>query len=311
MARRRKAPEEHDNHERWLVSYADFITLLFAFFVVMYSLSSVNEGKYKVLSDSLVTAFRNIHVNEDLRTVEMPHTASDSVVPPIVAAPKPTASEAQARRAGQVQQMRNMADDIRRVLEPLTRSGQVTVSEGAHGISVEINASVLFASGEASLSLAAIAPLQAVARVLSQADFPIRVEGHTDNAPINTYRFPSNWELSSARASSVVRLFIESGVPAGNLTAAGYSDQRPIADNNTDSGRARNRRVTILIESLFAEPELGSGPVPLSANDPILSVLPPEESASSAATSGVTIDSAVNLAVEASAAVDEDTPSTQ
>lgn len=256
MRRRRKTEEEHENHERWLVSYADFITLLFAFFVVMYSLSSINEGKYKTMSESIVSAFRNVEITQTGDPIVLPPMTPPQIVPIPVVINRPVDNrQAEARRVEQVQKMRNMADDIRAVLEPLTRSGQVTVTEGAHGISVEINASVLFAPGEATLGPTATAPLRAVAQVVAGASFPIKVEGHTDNIPINTFRFPSNWELSSARASSVVRLFIDTGVAAARLTATGHSDQRPIADNANEVGRARNRRVTILIESMFEEPE--------------------------------------------------------
>ncbi|HRP98176.1 MAG TPA: flagellar motor protein MotD [Rhodocyclaceae bacterium] len=275
MSRRRRHHDEHENHERWLVSYADFITLLFAFFVVMYSLSSINEGKYRVLSDSLVSAFRNVTINDSGQQMivsPMAAPAARMVPTPIVRPPADDAAE--ARRSEQVRQMHDMAANIRRVLEPLTRSGQVTVTEGAHGISVEINASVLFAAGEALLGPSAEAPLRAVARVLADADFPVRIEGHTDDVPINTFRFPSNWELSSARASSVVRLFVEAGVAAGRLTAAGYADQRPLADNATEAGRARNRRVTILIESMFAEPPVPAAPGTIRPGDPIRSILP-------------------------------------
>ena len=275
MSRRRKHEEDHENHERWLVSYADFITLLFAFFVVMYSLSSVNEGKYRVLSDSLVSAFRSVNLNASgeqivVSPVARPLTAPS---PPVAAARTPEQIEAEARRQAQVARMRSVAEDIRRVLEPLTRGGQVSVSEGALGIKVEINASVLFAPGEAALGAPAITALRAVAEVLADADFPITIEGHTDNLPINTFRFPSNWELSAVRASSVVRLFVESGVAAGRLTAAGYSDQRPLADNFNEEGRARNRRVTILIESMLGEPP-PAAPGRLRADDPIRSILP-------------------------------------
>ncbi len=175
MRRRRKLDEEHDNHERWLVSYADFITLLFAFFVVMYSLSSVNEGKYRVLSDSLVQAFRNVNVNESGEQIVLPKV---SVVPsqPITR-PAPPAVDpvVEQRRQQAAQRMRNVADEIRRVLSPLTGSGQVKVTEGAFGVSVEINASLLFAPGEAALGSNAVSALQAVARVLAPAEFPITV----------------------------------------------------------------------------------------------------------------------------------------
>lgn len=278
MARRKHHEEEHENHERWLVSYADFITLLFAFFVVMYSLSSVNEGKYRVLSESLVTAFRSSSLNDSgtRRIVAQPGSGAEAIqlIQPVAPVPRSADPVAQARREAAVARMRNMADEIRRVLDPLAQGGQVRVSEGAHGISVEINASVLFAPGEASIGAAADA-LRAVAKVLAPADFPITIEGHTDNLPIATARFPSNWELSSARASSVVRLFIEAGVPAARLKAAGYADQRPVADNAREEGRARNRRVTILIESMIAE-EDPPAPAPLRPDDPLQAILPDE-----------------------------------
>ncbi|MDR2261594.1 MAG: flagellar motor protein MotD [Azoarcus sp.] len=284
MARRRGNAEEHENTERWLVSYADFITLLFAFFVVMYSLSSINEGKYRVLSDSLVQAFRNVDFREPGRQATVPPVAP---VAPVIR-PQRAASarekEAEARRQQIAQRMRNMADAIRRVLEPLTESGGVSVSEGAFGVTVEINASVLFAPGEAVLGGEASAALRAVAGVLAETDFPITVEGHTDTMPINNYRFPSNWELSAVRASSVVRLFIENGVAPARLTAAGYADQRPVAGNDSEEGRARNRRVAIMIESRALEPASGQehpgadevdGDAPGDHVDSILPPVPP------------------------------------
>ena len=266
--RERRKDVEHDNHERWLVSYADFITLLFAFFVVMYSLSSVNEGKYRVLSNSMVQAFRNVNLNDSGQQI---------VVQPITMAPapaKPATPEQEAQRREQAQRLRSMADDIRRVLSPLTRDGQVSVAEGAFGISVEINASLLFAPAEAVLGDEASTALRSVGQVLAPASFPITVEGHTDNRPIATARFPSNWELSAVRAASVVRLFIDTGVAPDRLTAAGYADQRPVALNSTEDGRARNRRVTILIESRTADVAPGS-PGQIAPNDPIRAVLPP------------------------------------
>lgn len=280
MPRRRKQEDEHENHERWLVSYADFITLLFAFFVVMYSLSSINEGKYRVLSDSLVQAFRSININESGQQIVLPPV---SVVSPAVPAPvsptrTPEEEAAEARRQQTAQRMRNMAEEIRRVLAPLTQGGQVSISEGAFGIAVEINASVLFAPGEATLGTTAVPALRAVADVLAGADFPITIEGHTDNVPISTFRFPSNWELSAVRASSVVRLFIESGVAAERLTAAGYADQRPVGANDSEAGRARNRRVTIMIESRVGE-LAPAAPGRIPRDDPIRSILP-EASAS-------------------------------
>jgi chemotaxis protein MotB len=147
------------------------------------------------------------------------------------------------------EKMRNMAKEISTALAPLVKEGQVRITEGALGITVDINASVLFAPGEARLDPGVIQALGAVARILAPTDFPITVEGHTDNTPISTPQFPSNWELSGMRASSVVRLFIDSGVDPRRLTATGYADQRPVDDNATPEGRSRNRRVAITIES--------------------------------------------------------------
>jgi chemotaxis protein MotB len=245
--------DNHDNHERWLVSYADFITLLFAFFVVMYSLSSVNEGKYRVLSDSLVTAFRNVNVNS--RGEEMTPGARTPLADPVLSradilpiVPARNARE-EARKRQTREQMRDMAGDIKAALAPLVKEGKVSVTEGLKGITVEINASVLFPVGEARLQPEAVKALNAVAAVAAPAVFPIVVEGHTDPTPIATPQFPSNWELSGARASSVVRLFVDAGVAPQRLTATGYGEQRPLLANDTPEGRARNRRVTILIEA--------------------------------------------------------------
>ncbi len=238
---RAKKQEDHENHERWLVSYADFITLLFAFFVVMYAISSVNEGKYKTLSAALVKAFHN---NPD----QIPAMGSgvQTGLDPI---PVPTAEiTTEEGDAVQNEKMREIADDILKVMEPLVKEGQVRVAQSRAGVSVEINAGVLFEAGQALLEKKPVEVLKAVAEVVAKVPEMIMVEGHTDNTPINSPVYPSNWELSSARASSVVRLFIENGVAPRRLTAMGYADQRPVASNDTNEERAKNRRVTIRIE---------------------------------------------------------------
>jgi chemotaxis protein MotB len=251
--RRRAHAEEHENHERWLVSYADFITLLFAFFVVMYSLSTVNEGKYRVLSDSLVAAFRNVNINAQGQQLSAGAPAPAAVPALSQIKPKPAVAPVSAREEERRRQarekMRDMAREIMNALHPLVKEGKVSVTEGLKGITVEINASVLFPLGDARLQPAAVKALRAVAEVVAPAGFPVTVEGHTDPTPIATPQFPSNWELSGARASSVVRLFVDAGVAPQRLTATGYGEQRPLASNETPEGRARNRRVTILIEA--------------------------------------------------------------
>jgi chemotaxis protein MotB len=247
--RRRREADEHENHERWLVSYADFITLLFAFFVVMYALSSINEGKYRVMSDSISSAFRSIPVISSSGQAGInPGTGQPQAIA-LPAKRLPPNVKSDATQAAKRERLRDTAKELNKALAPLVAEGKVTVSEGALGITVDINASVLFAPGDARLDLAAVRALAAVAEILAPIEFPIIVEGHTDNTPISTVQFPSNWELSGMRASSVVRLFIETGVDGRRLTATGYADQRPLADNATAEGRQRNRRVSITIES--------------------------------------------------------------
>lgn len=291
MARRRRQAEEHDNHERWLVSYADFITLLFAFFVVMYSLSSINEGKYRVVSDSIVQAFRSLSITDRGEQFIVPPVAMAPVVRPAPPANAELQEAAEARRRQTTAQMRGMAEEIRRAMGALAQTGEVNVSEGAFGISIEINAALLFASGDATLSAPAAEALRAVAQVLAASIFPITIEGHTDSTPIGSWRFPSNWELSAVRASSVARLFVDSGVLPGRLSVAGYADQRPVADNASEEGRGRNRRVTILLEARDVEPT-PVGPTRMSPDDPIRSILPGEVDTGAAASADVAAEAA-------------------
>lgn len=257
---RKRRPEEHENLERWLVSYADFITLLFAFFVVMYAISSINEGKYRVLADSLIQAFRAVPTDSSLieQPGRRPQVLEGSGRPIGPAQPKTPAISPETER------MKRVAKAVLEAMAPLVKEGQVRVTQSPRGITVEINASVLFASGEAMLQPSSIETLTAVARVLAQVDNPILVEGHTDNVPIRSPNYPSNWELSSARAGSVVRLFTEHGVAPSRLVAIGYADNRPIDTNATPEGRARNRRVNILIlherQGEVRELDLTTGP---------------------------------------------------
>lgn len=253
MARRRKPVEEHENHERWLVSYADFITLMFAFFVVMYAISQVNEGKYRVLSDTLASAFRTVPGTSGTLVPMSPNVPTQMIMPVRRAQPggKPDEKLQQNK-----ERLRDVAKDLSQVLAPLVKEGQVRITEGALGITIDINANVLFAPGDARLGLEAVRALVAVAEILAPTDFPLVVEGHTDNTPINTVQFPSNWELSGVRASSVVRLFIDAGVDPRRLTATGFADQRPVADNATPEGKMRNRRVAITIESRASDQQV-------------------------------------------------------
>lgn len=244
MARRAKHAE-HDNHERWLISYADFITLLFAFFVVMYSLSSVNEGKYRTFRDSLNVALTQ-HPNSSgaIGTIpNQPEQAQNKVM-----VDKKIASLVEQQRKIQAQ-MKALAESMRRVMTPLIADGQVAVHQTNRGVAIDISASSLFREGEAKLQTGALEALQQVALVLSQENLPVEVEGHTDDIPIKNAQFPSNWELSSGRASTVVRMLVSYGVTEKRLTAVGMAANQPVEPNDTAEHRARNRRVLITILS--------------------------------------------------------------
>jgi len=149
--------------------------------------------------------------------------------------------------------MRQVAKNILDVMAPLVEQGKVRVLETSRGVSIEINDSILFSPGQALLKPPLARAMQSVAEVLVAADFPITIEGHTDNTPISNTQFPSNWELSAVRATTVLRLFADAGIAADRLTAIGYADTRPVEPNLLADGRARNRRVTILIDSTIPE----------------------------------------------------------
>ncbi|MFZ6848449.1 flagellar motor protein MotD [Undibacterium sp. RuRC25W] len=254
---RRKYHEEPDNHERWLVSYADFITLLFAFFVVMYAISSLNEGKYRVLSNSLTGAFSNAKPISPALTTAATEDVVKLAPLPLV---KQRASEGLRKERAK---MTEVAKDIMAVLEPLVREGKVRVTQTSRGVTIEINASLLFPTGEAKLSPDSIQALTAIASVLKIDTHAIQVEGYTDNIPIKNSIFPSNWELSAGRASTVARLLTENGVDENRVTAVGQGSKQPVDSNETPEGRARNRRVSVTVLAVLPEPVID---VPVGAD---------------------------------------------
>lgn len=242
MARHSRESHSHhggENLDRWMVSYADFITLLFVFFVVMYAISSVNEGKYRVFGASLVEAFgsHGLTGTEPGKGLNENEMLMKSLV-----------ERRNARLYGKHQEnFQRLARELTQVTAPLVTSGQINVQQTSRGLVMEINAAALFAPGEAELQSTAIRALSDVAKILAPDTMPLEIEGHTDNIPIQTPRYPSNWELSSARASSVARLFISYGVAGGRMTIIGSADNHPVASNNSPEGRARNRRITVTL----------------------------------------------------------------
>lgn len=246
MARRTKRID-HDNHDRWLISYADFITLLFAFFVVMYAISSVNEGKYRVFSNSLSNAFSR-----------QPGSVSPPAMPSQEELLLKALVDKRTARLGEQQseiqkRMKNIADGLSQTMSSLVEQNQVLIEQTRRGVVIDVSASLLFRTGEAILQPGAQDVLRQVSAVLGKEDFQIEVEGHTDDIPISTPQFPSNWELSSARASSVVRKLVENGVSPERMAVVGLASNQPLAPNDSAENRARNRRVTITIVSPNAE----------------------------------------------------------
>ena len=282
---KKKHAESHENHERWLVSYADFITLLFAFFVVMYSVSSVNEGKFRVLSESMMTAFRsptpnsmkpiqlggmvgtpspqavgqpnmNPGVAPDLRPLptavfQRAPRALHAVAKDYGPAGKPSApvlaSELADGKAAGDPNLAKVAAKLREHLAKLIRTDLVNVRSSDFWVEVEIKNSILFASGSAIVNPEALPPMAVIAEILREIPNRIQVEGFTDNRPINTPIYPSNWELSAARAANMVHVLMNDGVRPERMAAIGYGEHQPIADNRTEQGRLQNRRVVLVI----------------------------------------------------------------
>lgn len=227
--------EEHENHERWLVSYADFITLLFAFFVVMYSISSVNAGKYRTVSESIKAALNPV--------VSPPASPAAFTLSTNKAAL--TAPDAPGRKEVVVRKLRNLVKSITAV----PQMSAVRITEQINGdIVITIPDQLLFNSGEAAVRTEALPFLEGLSGALVELNRHTKVEGHTDNVPIRTAQFPSNWELSAARAVMVVRVLSELyGVPADHLTAVGHADTIPVTANLDPEQRAKNRRVEVVI----------------------------------------------------------------
>ncbi|WP_027329218.1 flagellar motor protein MotD [Marinimicrobium agarilyticum] len=249
---RRRPTELHVNHERWLVSYADFITLLFAFFVVMYSISQVNESKYRVLSDTLMEAFEPARALDPIQVGQPSLSPSTSAIDirgddrgdteqPRLGQPGGTADE------GELGELGELARRISSRFSELIGDDLLEVYANEYWLQVELRDSILFESGSAELSAQAQDIFAEMARLLAEYDNPVQVEGHTDNQPIRNQRYPSNWELSAARASAIVKLLAGAGVGPQRLSAVGYGEHQPVSNNETPEGRAQNRRVALMI----------------------------------------------------------------
>lgn len=224
--RRKNKEAAHNDAHRWVVSYADFITLLFAFFVVMYAISSVNVSKYKTLAKGMNTAFTAKNTKKAYVANAQKNNMDTAIEAPITE--------------------KNEFDSLIQALSELEDSDyQMNPKDG--WVEMDISAGALFESGSAELRPLAVIKLMKIAAAIKDFPYPVAIEGYTDNVPISTSQYPSNWELSSARAGAVARSLASFGVGQQRMVVTGYGEQYPVADNGTEEGRSRNRRVNLII----------------------------------------------------------------
>ena len=229
-----KSKKQHGGHERWMVSYADFMTLLFAFFVVLYSSSQVDKRKMAKLSCAITAGFRRMGAGGT--TGYAPVVIPGTTPVTMTAAPRAVESAASIRRKLEA----GLSKELER--------GVVSVRETPEGIVLSLREIGFFDSGSAELRATSMEMFDRIGALLATLQSNLRVEGHTDNVPIHTAQFHSNWELSTARATEVIRLLLtREGIDPGRLSAAGYGQFHPVADNSTAEGRRLNRRVDIVI----------------------------------------------------------------
>lgn len=266
----RKKHEEHENHERWLVSYADFITLLFAFFVVMFATSQTDKSKAQQVADSVNKALEGDSLKAMVSVIlggtvdekgqgNAQHKGPGGAKPAIK-----TAASSNAQIAELLPSLKVLSKE----LEQEVKNGKLQISMGVRGLTISFTQAALFPSGEDVIAEDTYPSILKIAAAIQQIPNPVRLEGHTDAIPIHNSRFRSNWELSAARSIALLELLISDGVPKDRLSIAGYADTAPVEDNQTEEGRRRNRRVDIIIlneTGVKGEPERPASPVPAAA----------------------------------------------
>lgn len=252
--------DTNQNKHRWILSYADFITLLFAFFVALYSISLKNQGSSKLLTETLEGVLQAVQLSVKpisigkVTTGNAEDDAFQELTPDRDSDPSPSPVQNQEtvvkRELKVVQELNQM---ILTHLGEYQQNGLISIDESELWIEIELKAGLLFSSGEFELTNEAVAVLISITEVLRRYSYPIVVEGHTDNLPVSSNKYSSNWQLSSARASSVVDELIESGINPQLIAVLGLSSEKPKVRNTNDFSRARNRRVTLKIGKVEAE----------------------------------------------------------
>ena len=250
---RKKVHAGHENHERWLVSYADLLTLLFAFFVVMYASSQTDKAKAKQVSDSVSDALSKGGVASAVREVLGGTVDEKGKGNAMMKGPGGTQPRADQPKAAQAMELLPSMKYLSHELQSEITAGKIQIDLQPRGLVVSLREAAFFPSGGDSVSPATYPSLEKVAKVLRSLPNAVRLEGHTDSVPIHTSRFRSNWELSSARAIAMLGLFTDKfEIPHARLAVAGYADTVPADTNETPDGRAKNRRVDVTILSQTA-----------------------------------------------------------
>jgi len=264
--------EDADNHERWLVSYADFMTLLMAFFVVMYSISQVNESKYRVLSNTLTEAFNNPELShEPIQVGDVARSQPLNVIDTQKGGldeKHGQTGDMEANTEGQEHNpLQAMAQRLEDKFADLIGQQKITVRGNEEWLEIELKSELLFKPGAANIQLESELILQDIATILADYEATVRVEGFTDNKPIKSDRFPSNWELSAGRAASVVKMLARMGLDPHRMAAIGYGEFQPRESNATEVGRSANRRVVLMVSRTNpVRPDVSAGKPSASAH---------------------------------------------
>ena len=261
MNKRRRHKHSQVNHERWLVSYADFITLLFAFFVVLYAASQVDKHKASALAAAIEQAFQSMGGFPGRPRSSRGEGPKDDPVeiPGLLQASLQLDRNAEfdevPRSMLASKTLAELKKELETVLEPEIRRHELAISTGREGLVISLREIGFFESGSASLRVDAVPAFAKLATVLAKDQFHLRVEGHTDNLPIHNTRYDSNWELSTARATETIRVLVtEFHLDPARVSAAGYAEFHPMASNRTAQGRSLNRRVDIVVVAGVSHP---------------------------------------------------------
>jgi chemotaxis protein MotB len=261
---KRKKTTEHANHERWLVSYADFITLLFAFFVVMFASSQADKSKAKAVSESVKEALEHGQLSEAISVVlgRGKHEAKKpSKSPELARVPENPATAAPVPLEPPPADLSKSFEKLRQGLGPELKSGKVQIKLEGRGLVISMREAAFFGSGDDAVAPGGFPILVKVGAVIQELPNSVRIEGHTDSIPIHNARFRNNWELASARSIAMLELLRDRlQIPPGRMAVAGYAENAPTDTNETEEGRAHNRRVDLVIlsvEGQKAEPKAG------------------------------------------------------